>query len=124
MNSKKLNRNILLIVAGLILLIAVPSASFAQGRSRDRDQRKSDRFVNGHDARDGRWDRRGPRSARGSVISNVIRHRRRGRFRNRDFDRDQRLRNRRFEMRRRNFDNDNFLRSQRLRRRQLHRRGY
>jgi hypothetical protein len=124
MKSKKLNRNILLIVAGLVLLIATPATNFAQERRQDRrDEKKSDRFVNRHDARDGRWDGRGPRSARGSDIGNVIRHRHDG-LRNRDFHRDERFRDRRFEMRRRNLDNDNFLRSQRLRRRHLNRRGY
>jgi len=124
MNSRKLNRNILFIVAGLVLLVATPATNFAQGRGRDRrDEKKSDRFVNRHDARDGRWDGRGPRAARGSDIGNVIRHRH-DTLRNRDFNRDERFRDRRFEMRRRNFSNDDFLRSQRLRRRQLRRRGY
>lgn len=116
MKLRKLNRKILTIVTGLILLAAVPATNFAQGRGRGQ-QKKADRFVNGHGARDGRWDGRGPRPNRGSVISNVIRHRRNDRFRNRDFDRDNRLRNRRYD-RRRVLDNDNFLRSQRLRNRQ------
>ena len=29
-----------------------------------RDKRKADKFINGHDARDGRWDGRGPRRNR------------------------------------------------------------
>jgi hypothetical protein len=125
MKLRKLNRKILMIVAGLVLLIAVPSTNFAQGRGRGRGQEKKlDRFVNGHDARDGRWDGRGPRSTRGSIISDVVRRRRHERLRNRDFDQNDRFRNRRFEMRRRNFDNNNFLRSQRLRNRRLYRRGF
>ena len=116
MKLRKINRKILTMVAGLMLLAAVPATNFAQGRGRGQEK-KADRFVNGHDARDGRWDGRGPRTNRGSIISNVVRHRRNDRFRNRDFDRDQRLRNRRFE-RRRVLGNDNYLRSQRLRARQ------
>ncbi|HMJ25580.1 MAG TPA: hypothetical protein VK475_07110 [Pyrinomonadaceae bacterium] len=125
LNRKILRPKILIIVAGLVLLFAVPATNFAQGRGRGRGQEKKlDRFVNGHDARDGRWDGRGPRSTRGSIISNVYRHRRNDRFSNRDFNRNDRFRNRRFEMRRRNFDNDNFLRSQRLRNRRVYRRGF
>jgi hypothetical protein len=125
MKSIKLNRKILLAVASLILLAALPATSLAQGRGRGRGQEKKlDKFINGHDARDGRWDGRGPRIGRRSVISNVIRQRRIDRIRNRDFERDQRFRNRSFERdqrfrhrvwRRHSFANDDFLRSQRLR---------
>ena len=49
----------------LLLIIAVPATSFGQngrrGRGRDWNDRKCDKFVNCHDARDGRWDGRGPR---------------------------------------------------------------
>src|SRR5688572_4322819 len=45
----------------LILLVAMPVLTFAQGRGRGRGQgKKAEKFVNGHDARDGRWDGRGP----------------------------------------------------------------
>jgi len=122
----KLNRKILLLLASVILLAALPATSLAQGRGRGRGQEKKlGKFVNGHDARDGRWDGRGPRIGRRTVISNVIiRQRRADRLRNRDFDRDQRFRNR--EWRRRNLNNDVFLRSQRLRHRhrQFNRRGF
>jgi hypothetical protein len=64
MKVRKLNRKILMIVAGLMLLAAVPATDFAQGRGRGQGK-KLDRFVNGHDARDGRWDGRGPRSGQG-----------------------------------------------------------
>ena len=111
MKLRKLNRKILMMVAGLVLLAALPATNFAQGRSRSRgQQKKHDRFINGHDARDGRWDGRGPRTGRGYRISNVVRHRRAIRLRNGDFDR---FRDRRVERRRR-FGNDNILRSQRL----------
>jgi hypothetical protein len=120
MNLKKLNRKILLLVAGVVLLAATPATNFAQGRSRDRgDAKKSDRFVNRHDARDGRWDGRGPQSARGSDIGNVIRHRQ-DRLSNRNLNRDRRLRDRRIEVRNRRFDNNNLVRSQRLRNRHRH----
>ena len=126
MKLMKLNRKILLVVASFILLAALPVTSLSQGRGRGRGQEKKlDKFVNGHDARDGRWDGRGPRIGRRTVISNVIiRHRRADRFRNRDFDRD-RFRNR-VVVRRRGLDNEDFRRSQRLRQRHRHldRRGW
>jgi len=49
------------LVLAVAVFFALPLAASAQGRGR-RD--KSDVFVNGHDARDGRWDGRGPRRAR------------------------------------------------------------
>lgn len=50
----------------LLLIIAVPATSFGKdrgrrGRGRDWNDRKCGKFVNCHDARDGRWDNRGPR---------------------------------------------------------------
>ena len=129
MKLMRRNRKILLIVASLFLLAALPATSLAQGRGRGRGQaKKLGKFVNGHDARDGRWDGRGPRLGRRTVISNtIIRQRRADRFRNRNFDRfenNERFRNR--ELRRRGFENDNFLRGQRLRHRhrQLRQRGF
>jgi hypothetical protein len=86
MKSMKRNRNLLIVVASLCLLAALPSMSFAQGRGRGRGQEKKlDRFVNGHDARDGRWDGRGPGYSRRSLIGNQIRHRHSNRFRNQGF---------------------------------------
>ena len=116
MKLMKRNRKMLLVLASLFLLTALPATSLAQGRGRGRGQdKKLDKFVNGHDARDGRWDGRGPRIGRRSVISNmIIRQRRVDRLRNRDFDRNERIRNR--ELRRRNLYNDQFLRTQRTRR--------
>jgi len=60
MTLMKHNRKIWLVFASLFLLAALPAMSFAQGRGRGQEK-KFDRFVNGHDARDGRWDGRGPR---------------------------------------------------------------
>lgn len=126
MKLMKRNRNMLLLVAGLLLLLSLPATSLAQGRSRGRGQEKKlGKFVNGHDARDGRWDGRGPVIGRRTVVSNrVFRQRRAVIFNSRDFGRNRRFRDR--ELRRRNFENDNFLRAQRLRRRpaRLNRRGF
>jgi hypothetical protein len=58
------------ILLGLVLVVAMPALTFAQGRGRGRDK-KIEKFVNGHDARDGRWDGRGPNRS-----SNVFRNRR------------------------------------------------
>jgi hypothetical protein len=114
MKSMKRNRKILLVVASLFLLAALPAMSFGQGRGRGRGQdKKLDRFVNGHDARDGRWDGRGPGYSRRSLIGNEMRRRRANRLRNRNFEMNDRFNNRR--LRRRGFDNNQYLRSQRSR---------
>lgn len=70
-----------------------PSVSQAQGRGHGRGlEKKSFRFINGHDARDGRWDGRGPRMNRRIFWDNGFFGRRvhRGRYQrfDRDFDRD------------------------------------
>ena len=75
----------------LIVTMALPVAVSAKdkykgrrrGRDFDRFSRKCDKFVNCHDARDGRWDGRGPDRARFEDRFNRNR-----RFRNRDFDGD------------------------------------
>ena len=64
---------------GLVLLLALPAVSMAQGRGRGRGRgpdwdKKCAKFVNCHDARDGRWDGRGPN--RGTRISDLYRTRR------------------------------------------------
>ncbi len=123
MKLMKRNRKILLVVASLFLLAALPAMSFGQGRGRGQ-AKKFDRFVNGHDARNGRWDGRGPGYSRRSLIGNEMRQRRSNRFRNRDFERMDRLNNR--GLRRRGFDNNQDLRSQRSRQwnRRFNRRGF
>ena len=75
------NGNKLLAAAffGVVLLLAVPAISMAQGRGRGRGansnfDKKCAKFVNCHDARDGRVDGRGPN--RGTQISNIYRTRR------------------------------------------------
>ncbi len=48
------------VVAVLVLTLLFPMQSFAQGRGHGQSK-KAAKFINGHDARDGRWDGRGPR---------------------------------------------------------------
>lgn len=65
MSSMKGNRKIILALVSLFLLAALPAMASAQGRGRGRGQdKKLDKFINGHDARDGRWDGRGPQASR------------------------------------------------------------
>ena len=53
---------VILIVAATLFL---PASGSAQGRGNGRGLgKKAFKFVNGHDARDGRWDGRGPASGR------------------------------------------------------------
>jgi len=117
MSLMKGNRKIVLVLLSLFLLAVLPTMASAQGRGRGRaHDKKWSKFVNGHDARDGRWDGRGSRYGRRVVVGNVIvRQRHNDRFRSRRFERNEGYR--RFELRRRNSDNDNFLRSQRQRHR-------
>src|SRR5260221_13022934 len=111
MNLMKRNRKMLLVVASLFLLAAVPAMSVGQGRGRGQEK-KLDKFVNGHDARNGRWDGRGPGYSRRSLIGNDMRNRRSNRFRNRNFDRNDQFRDR--GLRRTGFDNNQVLRSQKM----------
>jgi hypothetical protein len=119
MKTMKRNRMIFLVGLSLLLLTALPAVAFAQGRGRGQEK-KLDRFVNGHDARDGRWDGRGPVIGSRTGYNDVIWQQRGGdRFRDREFDRNWRFRDRRFELRRRGFDRNDSWRWQRL-----HNRGY
>ena len=138
MNHSKGKLNVLSITVMVLLLgLAIPATSLAQGRGHGRGRssarilslhdRKCAKFVNCHDASEGRWDGRGPRSDRvGNIIlRNRIRHRN-GRFddndnfvlrnlrrnRNRNFDNDEFIRNRRFMDRNRDFGNDGDHRGQ------------
>lgn len=115
MKAVKRNRKIWLVLMSLFLLASLPSVTSAQGRGRGQEK-KLDRFVNGHDARDGRWDGRGPVFGRRTGYNNVLGQQRRGdRFRDREFDRNWRFRERRYELRRRGFNNENSWRWQRQR---------
>jgi hypothetical protein len=57
-----------IVVMTLLLAVAMPATSFGSeqvrrhGRGRNFDNRKCGKFVNCHDARDGRWDKRGRRN--------------------------------------------------------------
>ncbi len=65
------------IVIGAALLL--PTDGLAQGRGHGRGlTMKSTKFINGHDARDGRFDGRGPTQR---LFSPVVIHRRLGRHR-------------------------------------------
>jgi len=62
---KSMKGKIALVLLSLLLLAFLPAMASAQGRGRGRGQdKKLDKFINGHDARDGRWDGRGPRGTR------------------------------------------------------------
>jgi len=81
------SKNLLgILVVGIVLTFA-SSDAMAQGRGRGRGSsnldRKCGKFVNCHDARDGRWDGRGPNRRAG--FTNIFRRNRR--YRDRDVDR-------------------------------------
>lgn len=56
MNSKRKKFLTRFFMLALVTLFALPLAAFAQGNGRGRGK-PTDVFVNGHDARDGRWDK-------------------------------------------------------------------
>lgn len=79
----------------VIMMLALPVISYAQGRGNGNGRGhnrgsnlswKCRVFVNCHDARDGRWDNRGPRGSR--IGRHVDRGDRDGILRNRRIDRD------------------------------------
>jgi hypothetical protein len=79
------SKNLLgILVVGLVILFGASSDAMGQGRGRrvSHFDKKCEKFVNCHDARDGRWDGRGPN--RRSGFTNFRRNRR---HRDRDFDR-------------------------------------
>ena len=103
-----ISRNVLgIAVMALLILVSASVDAMGQGRGRraSRSDRKCEKFVNCHDARDGRWDGRGPNRGTG--------------FRDRFFRRNRRNRDRDFDTitrRRRNRDRD-FNRDRNWRRR-------
>ena len=110
----KRNRNILPLIVGALLIAALPAVAAAQGRGRfnRRDMSWKCRvFVNCHDARDGRWDGRGPRANRVGFRNRSFVSRSR-RFRSFDNDR---FRRREIRLRNRNFENEEFMRNRRMR---------
>jgi len=53
---------VLVSIAVIATSLLLPSYAVAQGRGHGRGlAKKSSKFINGHDARAGRWDGRGPR---------------------------------------------------------------
>ena len=100
-HSKNLTALFSMMILTLSLAVLLPTTALGQGRGRGHGRggifgdshNKCGKFVNCHDARDGRWDGRGPRGTRvGNVLwRNRIRYRR-----HRDFDNDRfMVRNRR-----------------------------
>lgn len=70
-------------VLGLLLVVGLPSVVLGQGRSRrvgNGLSKKCEKFVNCHDARDGRWDGRGRRRNLSVLDRLRIRNRRNRRF--------------------------------------------
>jgi hypothetical protein len=87
-----------ILVLGLMLFAGMSTDAMAQGRGRGRGlDKKCEKFVNCHDARDGRWDGRGP-NRNDDRFGNIFRRSRRHHDRDRDRDR--------WERRRRNRDRD------------------
>ena len=91
--SRTTYRSLLAVIFALVVAIGLPTLVNAQGRGHGRGQdKKADKFINGHDARDGRWDGRGPRRDRDDdFIDNDDRRDGRWRRRNRDRDDDFRV---------------------------------
>jgi hypothetical protein len=92
-------------VLALLTIVSVSSDAMAQGRGRRGSglDKKCEKFVNCHDARDGRWDGRGPNN-RVSYTSRIYRRNRwsrdsdrrwRRRHRDRDFGHNRNWRHRR-----------------------------
>ena len=92
---------------GLILMLVWPISSFAQARGNGNGRgsnldKKCAKFVNCHDARDGRWDGRGPAVQNNQPTdTDIFRNRR-----NRDRDRDDEIFNRRTRNRQIDRDGD------------------
>ena len=96
----------------LLMMLSVSSEVLGQGRGRrvSRLDKKCAKFVNCHDARDGRLDGRGPNRREG-FGDRIFRRNRRDRDRDRDGDR--MTRRRRNRDRDRDFDRDPFWRGRR-----------
>ena len=96
----------------LLMVLSVSTEVLGQGRGRRvlRNDKKCAKFVNCHEARDGRWDGRGP-NRRDGLFDRIFRRSRRNRDRDRDSDRI--TRRRRNRDRDRDFDRDPFWRGRR-----------
>jgi hypothetical protein len=100
-HSKNLTALFSMVILTLLLAVVVPTTALGQGRGRGHGRggifgnpnNKCGKFVNCHDARDGRWDGRGPRGTR---VGNVLLGRRIRARRHRNLDNDRYIiRNRR-----------------------------
>ena len=82
-NLRTLRFALLITTLAVVVNLALSDETFAKQRRGRFNDKKAGKFINGHDARDGRWDGRGPRARFGD------RRGRDGRFRFRDrWDRD------------------------------------
>ena len=115
-------RNVLVVVLfSLALAIALPTAASGQGRGHgggrgpDLDK-KCGKFVNCHDARDGRWDGHGPRRNSGDFRNRIFIPRQRRNRGVRQFNDEDLFRSRRLQHRHRDFD-DELFRGRRFHRR-------
>jgi hypothetical protein len=109
MNTAKRFRAMILTAVTAVLLLALPSIASAQGRgrgwARGHDQSwKCGKFVNCHDARNGRWDGRGPYRTRFYRNGIFVARGTNVRYRNRYYNMNDYWR-RRHLMRTRDFDN-------------------
>lgn len=97
-----------ILVLSLLVVVGASTDAMGQGRGRrvSRFDKKCAKFVNCHDARDGRWDGRGPN--RRSDLSSIFRRNRRHRDRDRDWDNIGRR-----SRRNRDWDDDRFWRRRR-----------
>jgi hypothetical protein len=68
----------------LIFAVGAPGAAMAQGRGRGQ-QKKAEKFKNGRNARDGRWDGRGPRRDSDDRYDDDDRYNDDGRYDNDDY---------------------------------------
>src|SRR6185503_21218704 len=91
-----------ILVLGLVIFVGMSTEAMGQGRGRGRDRgfdKKCEKFVNCHDARDGRWDGRGPNRDRDSRFRNIFGRNRRDRDRNDRWERRRRHRDRDWDRR-------------------------
>jgi hypothetical protein len=94
----------ILVVSFLITIASTDAMGQRRGRRNSHLDKKCAKFVNCHDARDGRWDGRGP-NRRAGLTSSIFRRNRRDRDndivsrrrrgRDRDFDHNRNWRHRR-----------------------------
>lgn len=99
-----MSRNLVgFVLLALVMLLTLSYEAMGQGRGRrvSKTDKKCAKFVNCHDARDGRWDGRGP-NRRITPSDRIFRRTRR----TRDRDSDRIIRGRRNRDRDRDFDRD------------------